>query len=174
MSIIRIIWNQNYNMENYIYQNIWAVWKYRNMVTWLHCDLIYHTAFLSLPENWRPSWTWSHDSYIYNYLCNQCISPLKLWVRTADGEVYSIQHYGTVICDRFPRFPPPIKLTTMKYLKYFGSGVKNHNPNHNPSKLKCNIYCHGYKQVVPLVLSHIIHVYIICEDARIFFLEYDI
>jgi len=29
----------------------------------------------------RPSWSWSYGSWIYNYLCNQCISPLKLWVR---------------------------------------------------------------------------------------------
>jgi len=24
---------------------------------------------------------WSYGSWIYNYLCNQCLSPLKLWVR---------------------------------------------------------------------------------------------
>jgi len=23
-----------------------------------------------------PSWSWSYGSWIYNYLCNQCISPL--------------------------------------------------------------------------------------------------
>jgi hypothetical protein len=28
-----------------------------------------------------PSWMWSHDSWIYNSLCNQCLSPTKLWVR---------------------------------------------------------------------------------------------
>ena len=28
-----------------------------------------------------PSWPWSYDSWIYNYLCNQCLSPLMLWVR---------------------------------------------------------------------------------------------
>ena len=28
----------------------------------------------------RPSWP--YGSWIYNYLCNQCISPLMLWVRT--------------------------------------------------------------------------------------------
>jgi hypothetical protein len=28
------------------------------------------------------SWLWSNDSWTYNYLCNQCLSPLKLWVRT--------------------------------------------------------------------------------------------
>jgi hypothetical protein len=27
------------------------------------------------------SWTWSYGSWIYNYLCNQCLSPLTLWVR---------------------------------------------------------------------------------------------
>ena len=29
-----------------------------------------------------PSWPWSYGSWIYNYLCNQCLSPLMLWVRT--------------------------------------------------------------------------------------------
>jgi len=27
-------------------------------------------------------WSWSYCSWIYNYLCNQCLSPLKLWVWT--------------------------------------------------------------------------------------------
>jgi hypothetical protein len=29
-----------------------------------------------------PSWSWSYCSWIYNYLCNQFLSPLKLSVRT--------------------------------------------------------------------------------------------
>jgi hypothetical protein len=28
-----------------------------------------------------PSWRWSCGSWIYNYLFNQCLSPLLLWVR---------------------------------------------------------------------------------------------
>jgi hypothetical protein len=28
------------------------------------------------------SWSWLYGSWIYNYLCNQCLSPLKLWVLT--------------------------------------------------------------------------------------------
>jgi hypothetical protein len=28
------------------------------------------------------SWLWSYGIWIYNYLCNQCLSPLTLWVRT--------------------------------------------------------------------------------------------
>ena len=26
-------------------------------------------------------WSWSYGSWIYNYLCNQCLSPIMLWVR---------------------------------------------------------------------------------------------
>jgi len=28
------------------------------------------------------SWLWSYGSWIYNYLCYQCLSPLKLWFWT--------------------------------------------------------------------------------------------
>ena len=27
------------------------------------------------------SWSWSYGSWIYNNICNQCLSPLTLWVR---------------------------------------------------------------------------------------------
>jgi len=27
------------------------------------------------------SWSWSFGSWIYSYLCNQFLSPLKLWLR---------------------------------------------------------------------------------------------
>jgi hypothetical protein len=37
--------------------------------------------------------SWSYGSWIYNYLCNQCTSPLMLWVRIRFDEVYLIQHY---------------------------------------------------------------------------------
>jgi hypothetical protein len=29
----------------------------------------------------RTSWLWSYGSWIYKYLCNQCLSPLTLWVQ---------------------------------------------------------------------------------------------
>ena len=28
------------------------------------------------------SWSWSYGSWIYNYLCNPCLSSLTLWVQT--------------------------------------------------------------------------------------------
>ena len=53
-----------------------------------------------------------------NYLCNQCLSPLSVWVRIS-LMVYSIQHYVIKFVRylrqvggflRVLRFPPPIKL----------------------------------------------------------------
>ena len=40
-----------------------------------------------------PSWSWLHGSWIFNYLCNQCLSPLMLWVRI------SIRVRCTILCD---------------------------------------------------------------------------
>ena len=37
---------------------------------------------------------WLHDSWIYNYLCNQCPSPLILWIRI------SIRASCTTLCDK--------------------------------------------------------------------------
>jgi hypothetical protein len=39
-------------------------------------------------------WSWSYGSWIYNYLCNQCLSPLMLWVRI------SIRERCTTLCDK--------------------------------------------------------------------------
>jgi len=30
---------------------------------------------------WGQLWSWSYGSWIYNYLCNRCLSPLMVWVR---------------------------------------------------------------------------------------------
>ena len=62
---------------------------------------------------------------VYNYLYNQCLSPVTTKVatsNTADDEVYSIQHYVTKFVSdlqqvggflRVLQFPPPIKLIAM-------------------------------------------------------------
>jgi hypothetical protein len=66
-----------------------------------------------------PSWSWSYGSWIYNYPCNQCLSPLKFYFLSCRCVL------GTTLCDRVCkwlaegqwfclwvlRFPPPIKLT---------------------------------------------------------------
>ena len=48
----------------------------------------------SLVNRHSASWPWSYGSWIYNYLCNQCLSPLILWVRI------SIRARSTTSCDK--------------------------------------------------------------------------
>ena len=58
-----------------------------------------------------------YDRMVHNYLCHQCLSPLKS-SNPIHGEVYSIQHYVIkFVTDSGKsgflwvlRFPPPIKL----------------------------------------------------------------
>jgi hypothetical protein len=72
-----------------------------------------------------PSWSWSYVSWIYNDLCDQCISPLTLWVW------FPLRRgvLDTTVCDkvyqwfvqvggfrRVFRFSPPIKLTGTEIL----------------------------------------------------------
>ena len=48
--------------------------------------LIYHTmtsAFLCSLMTEKGELNVYRDRGVYNYLCNQCLSPLKLWVRTS-------------------------------------------------------------------------------------------
>jgi hypothetical protein len=57
--------------------------------------------------------SWSNGSWIYYYLCNQCVSPPKLWVGiplmarcTRYNIMWSVTFGGFL---RVLRFPPPIK-----------------------------------------------------------------
>ena len=63
------------------------------------------------------SWPWSYGSWIYNYLCNQCRSPLMLWLRiSCDKFVGDLQQVGGLL--HVLRFPPSIKLAATLSLKY--------------------------------------------------------
>ena len=65
-----------------------------------------------------PSWSWSYGSWIYNYLCNQC---LYHWCCVFESRsVRGVQHYMIKFVNdlrqvvgflRVIRFPSPIKLT---------------------------------------------------------------
>ena len=41
------------------------------LVRWSHCSI----------NKEGPSWLWLYGSWFYNYLYNQCLSPLTLWVQ---------------------------------------------------------------------------------------------
>jgi hypothetical protein len=47
------------------------------------------------PRNQGLSWSWSYGSWIYNYLCNQCLSPLTLWLRI----LLRLGVLDTTLCD---------------------------------------------------------------------------
>jgi hypothetical protein len=63
-------------------------------------------------DNWPLFWTWwscSYGSWIYNYLCNQCISPLTLWVRIAQclttiSTIFQLYRGGQFYWWRKPEF----------------------------------------------------------------------
>jgi hypothetical protein len=45
-------------------------------------------------ESQGQSWAWSYGSWIYNYLCIRCLSPLMLWVRIP------LRVRCTTLCDK--------------------------------------------------------------------------
>jgi hypothetical protein len=46
-----------------------------------HLNLFLIYSIIYLVNSKGQSWSWSYGSWMhYNYLCNQCLSPLKLWV----------------------------------------------------------------------------------------------
>jgi len=83
------------------------------------------------------SWSWSHGRWIYNYLCKQRLSPLKLWVRIP---------LMATLCDKIWQwlavvrwFSPctPVSSTDKPDLPRYNlniveSCVKHNNPNSNP------------------------------------------
>ena len=76
-------------------------------------------------------WSWSYGSWIYNYQCNQWLSPLMLWDRILFRRCI-LDTCLSVTCDRsvvfsgYFRFPLPIKPTATIKLKYCWN-TRNHN-----------------------------------------------
>jgi len=56
--------------------SLYALDAFPSNIGWIHQNMLYDVLR-------GPLWSWSYGSWIYNcmYICNQCLSPLKLWVR---------------------------------------------------------------------------------------------
>jgi hypothetical protein len=75
-------WNDNKMMENngsetvLVQENLFMLFNYIVSLNKLSHRLLNQTVSLF---KWLqgPSWSWSYGSWIYIYLCNQCLSPLK-------------------------------------------------------------------------------------------------
>ena len=102
-------------------------------------------------------------SWIYNYMCNQCLSPWKLWVLfpvMARCTRYNIMWSSlSVTRERsvvfflysFPSINKADRHT--KLIAYAEGGAKHHSNNHNPLFINgANIPCSAEKQQV-LVLG---------------------
>ena len=116
-------------------------WAKKNKVILLSCLYAYLISCNLLILSW-PSWSWSYGSWIYNFLCNQYLSLLKLWIRImlmARNTPYnimwsslsSLQQVGWFFSE-YLWFPSPINWPPRNYWNIVESGVKHHKPN--PSK----------------------------------------
>ena len=54
-------------------------WKWIYCLTDRRLELSKGMAYLFQNNMRDPLWSWSYGSWIYNYLCNHHLSPLKLW-----------------------------------------------------------------------------------------------
>jgi len=106
-----------------------------NCIFYLKCTCIFLHEMLPLHTFKRTSWSCSYGSWIYNYLCNQCLSPLKLWVQTPFTERW----LDTTLCDKVCQwlaegwwFSPgtPVSSTNKTdHQDIIESGIKHHKPN---------------------------------------------
>ena len=112
--------NRNFKSWKRLYEiySIVSVWKRKHRLRLSIRSYVFNTTFSNSTQG--PSWSWSYGSWIYNYLCNQCLSPLTLWARIPLRRGVP----NTILCDKVcqwlaaGRTPPPIKLTGMIWLKY--------------------------------------------------------
>ena len=90
----------------------------QNKTKYAHLMLTNNHSLIHLYLQAVPSWSWSYGSWIYHYLCHQCLLPLKS--NSVYGEVYLIQHNVIEFVNdlrqvggfiRVLRFPPLIQLT---------------------------------------------------------------
>ena len=97
----------------------------------------------------RPSWTWSYGSWIYNYLCNQCLSPLnivsswwaeillKVALNTINQTYISIE-FVKFILQTISKYCFSYKICTFLYISIFllkHPHIHIYNHSHHPSCL---------------------------------------
>ena len=101
-------------------------------------------------KDWERSW--SHGSWIYKYLCNQCLSTLKFWVRIPLRRGV----LDTTLCDKICQrlavdrwFPSSINWPPRYNWNIVESGVKYHtgNPFVNGIACCCFLFQNIYKDI---------------------------
>ena len=113
------------------------------------------------------SLSWLYGSWIYNYLCNQCLSPLKLWVRIpfmSRCTWYNIIWYSlSVTCDRsvvfsgYSGFLPQLNWPPLTNWNIVESGIKHHNPTNHLVTIQVTSHSKG-KRKTELWLQQMQHI----------------
>jgi hypothetical protein len=77
------IYQSNLDVVKEISQGLmcWQIYAITFFLLYSDSEDDVHLQGLNVRKNCL-SWSWSYGSWIYNYLCNQCLSPRTLWVRT--------------------------------------------------------------------------------------------
>ena len=127
-------------------------WK-RLHCMYVHKDVSIWTAVIlkNYTSREEQSWPWSYGSWIYNYLCDQCLSPLMLWVWI------SIRAMCTTLCDKVCQWlatgrwfspVPPVSFTNKtdrhdipEILLTVASNTYQTNKQAHLMKLGCLQYC---------------------------------
>jgi hypothetical protein len=119
----------------------------------------------------RSLWQWSYGSWIYNYLCNQYLSLLMLWVRISIRASRGVQHYVIKFVSdlrqvgdflRVLRFPPPIAEISLKVA--LNTIKKITNQLYLAKVFKCSyslIFCR-IDHSSPPVFGGVCHLFIFC------------
>ena len=106
--------------------NKWNTEKCNFILHYCTCtSKFYSSCFLIYTS--EPSWSWWYGSWIYNYLCNLCLLPLKLWVQIPLMARCSWYNFMCKVCRWFFPDTPPMKLNW----NIVESDAKHHNPNSN-------------------------------------------
>jgi hypothetical protein len=119
--------------KNYINPYTFFVFEIRKLYPFIYYSVLYYKG---------PSWSWSNLVGLTNtyYICNQCLSPLTVWVRAP----FMWGVFDTTLCDKVCQwrdrsvFSPAssTQITDRQDLQCSSniveSGVKHHNPTHHP------------------------------------------
>ena len=107
MLFIDASYNKSYTCVLYLFQNFWSQTTSQSSAIWFYIDCCYYSV---IHYHWVPvkiiillyhiifhylmGSLWSYGSWIYNYMCNQYLSPIKVVSsNVTHGVVYSIKYY---------------------------------------------------------------------------------
>jgi hypothetical protein len=100
--------------------------------------IYYHHSGVFFQINWGPSWSWWYGSWIVNYLCNQCLSPLMLWVRISiRTRCSTLYDKAKFVNDLDCRCLKPISIISMTITTGVIKSRKSKVRQYNGQKAKC-------------------------------------